>query len=932
MKWISFWFLLVVFCFLGNTPDLYAQKTEERSLRGKVYDAEQLEPMPGATIQAYDSTGTYVNGVATDAHGVFLLQKLKPEKYQLKISFMGYKSQSLLVDLTGSRVTVRLKDVLLHEAVFRMGEAKVTAQGSEMVMRQDTLVYHADYYKTPAGSRLSELLRRMPGMNTDEGQDLRVNGKRVARILINGKEFFGDDPTMALKYLPADLVKELKVYDKRSDEADWTGVDDGSRETVIDLTVDDEFQNSWTGDAEAAYGTSRRYSGRVSLNYFRDQQYITFLGQADNNSSLGDDNNQNIGLSFNNSGKKFSFNGNVSYYRNEMEQNLQSSVQSFENVTAAFSESQNRMYNRSQTANSNFTIEWHPDSMTVISASPSFNWSGGQRRQNDYSASFSSDPYLCVGVLHPLDQMDLLTDSVALNANRSVGQGKNNLWSAQMNLHVARRFRKKGRSLMLGLNMQRGNSYNDEDEYRQIDYYRLMNVSGTDSVYHRIQFDRSRNESATLGGRFTYTEPLGNDYILMFTYQLSARRQDDRRKVVSLLDPQVEQVGADRFNFRDFFSEAQPDTLQCRTTQNRNLEQQGELGVNLQRTKFQVNAGVLFHSQWTRFHYLAPGREADAENLSLNWAPKFNFYYHLTSNEHLSVSYFAMAQAVDAQQLIPDTLDYSDPLNLQLGNPDLKPSFSHMMNFSYSRFVPETMRSHNVYVYYNIMQNSVSMQSMYDEQTGRRTTIPVNVNGNMSANLNYQMNIPLRNRKFTLMMQSNANFIRYVGFTVSSGSTQSVKTVTNQLSFLPNLRLGYRDDMFDCSISLGGNYDHSRNSSISAGNLDTYGLESKLFGLVQMPWGMEFSTDFSFTARWGYSFENMNNKEWIWNLQLSYAFLKDRKARVSLKVYDLLDGRNSMSRSYTSSMRTDIHYDSFGRYAMLHLSYNFSLLGKRKKG
>lgn len=930
MKWISFWFLLVALSW-GGAASLYAQQSEERAVRGKVYDAKQLDPMPGAMVQAYDSTGAYAGGVAADDRGIFLLQKLKPEKYQLKISFMGYKPQTIRVDLTGERTLVRLKDVLLQETVFQMGETRITARGSEMVMRQDTLVYRADYYKTPVGSRLSDLIRRIPGMDSGNGQDLKVNGKRVSRILINGKEFFGDDPSQALKYLPAELVKELKVYDKKSDESDWTGVDDGSRETVLDLTVADDFQNSWTGDAEVAYGTSNRYLGRASLNNFRDQKYFSLNGQSDNNSFLGDANNQNAGLSFNQSWKKLSLNGNVSYSRNEMNQKMQSSVQSFENTTAAFSESRNRMYNRTQNANSSFTLEWRPDFMTVVSVAPSFSWSGGRTDQESLSASFASDPYLQTGVDRPLDQLNLLADSVALNANRSQEYGRNDLASAQVSLHVARRFRKKGRSLSVGLNAQRSKSWNDQDEFRQIDYYRLQAVSGTDSVYHRAQFDRSRGGNVTFGGRITYSEPLGNDYTLLLTYQVNARRQDDRRNVSSLLDPWVGLLGADRSNFRDFLYEAFPDSLQCRNTVDRGLEQQGEVGINLQRTKYQLNAGVLFNAQRTRFSYRAPGRKADVDNLTLNWSPKINFYYHVTSTESWNVSYYSMARPVSAQQLIPDTLDYSDPLNLQLGNPDLKPSFTYMVNMGYNRFVPETMRSHNLYLYYSVTRNSVSTQSMYDELTGRRTTIPVNVNGNMNGSLNYQMNLPLKNNKYSFSLQSNVNYMRYVGFTVSSGSSQSVRTVTNQLEIAPNVRLNYRNDLLDCSLSLGGNYDCSRNTSVSAGNMDTYGLESRFSGMLQMPWGMELSTDFTFTARWGYSFENMDNKEWIWNLQLSYGFLKGRKAKVSLKVYDLLDGRNSMSRFYSSSMRTDIHYDSFGRYVMLHFSYSFSIFGKGKK-
>lgn len=902
-----------------------------RSLRGKVYDAERLDPMYGATIQVYDSLETFVGGGVTNEEGIFRVGQLKPEKYRLKISFLGYKSQTLLVDLTGSRKMVRLKDVLLHESVFEMDETQVTAQGRELVLREDTLVYYADYYRLPSGSRLSELVRRMPGVYSEDGKSVKVNGKQVTRILINGKEFFGDDPAMALKYLPAHLIKELKVYDKKSDEAEWSGVDDGSRETVIDLTVKDDFQQSWTGEVEAAYGSSNRYTGQGSLNRFEEKKYMTLLAQAGNNSIMGDENNQNVGWSFNRSGKKLELGGNVSYNRNESEQDMASSVQSFENTTASFTENENRMYNRTQGIHTSLRMEWRPDSMTVIYVSPMLSWSDGRNRHEDHSASFASDPYAFPGITRPLEQMDLLADSVALNANRGISKGRNNLWSAQLNLNLTRKFAKEGRSLMIGMNGGQTASLNDRDEFRQIDYYRLTNIWGMDSVYHRAQFDHTRNTNSSWGSRMTYTEPLGNDYTLLLTYQVSLRRQEDRRDVSSILDPRIGELGIDRLNFGDFLEEAETDSLQGRHTRNDLMEQQGEIGVNLQRTKFQLNAGVLLHSQWNWFDYHTADRDFHAENRSLNWAPKLNFYYHLTSREHLNCSYYAMARPADARQLIPDTLDYSDPLNLQLGNPDLKPSFMHMISMGYNRFSEETMRSYNVNLYYTLTQNSISSRSTYDAQTGRRTAIPVNVDGNMNGSLDFMMNAPLKNRKLTFLLQTNVSYMRYVGFIAGEQSPETVKNATNQLTFRPRLSMTYRDDKFDCSATLGGNYDHSRNTSVSAGNMDTYTLEARLQGMARMPWGMEFSTDFTFNSRWGYSMLEADNKEWLWNMQLSQGFLKEKKARVALKVYDLLNGRNTMSRSFSSSMRTDVRYETFGRYALLQLSYNFSLFRKKKQ-
>lgn len=931
MKHAFFQILLFFALFGGSAACLWAQEAGECLLRGKVYDADRLDPMLGATVQVYDSLGTFVGGGVTNEEGIFRIGKLQPQKYNLKVSFMGYKPQTFRLDLSDRRKTYRMKDVLLHEMVYEMDEAQITAQGRGLVLREDTLVYYADYYKLPPGARMAELLRRMPGVYGSEEQDLRINGKNVSRILINGKEFFGDDIATALKYLPAELIKELKVYDKKSDESEWSGVDDGSRETVIDLTVADDFQNSWLGEVEGAYGTSNRYAGRASLNNFQDRQYTTLIAQAGNDSQMGDENNQNVGLSFNRTRKKLDIGGSLSYYRNEMEQNMASSVQSFENTTAAFSESKYTMYNRRHSLSGSMNLEWRPDSMTVIAISPMINWSGSKSRQGSYSASFASDPYLVPGIERPLDQMELLTDSVALNANRSVSDGNNSSWSAQLNANMTRRFAKKGRSLMLGLNGSYSNSENDRNEFRQIDYYRLTAALGGDSIFHQVQYDRTPSTNTSWGGRVTYTEPLGHDFTLLLVYQASLRRQEDSRDVASILDPRVALLGVNHTNFYDFRAEALPDTLQNRTTRNDYLEQQVEVGVNLNRTKYQLNAGILLNSQWNKFAYQTSSRVFEAENRSLNWAPKLNFYYRITSREQFNCSYYAMARPVDAQKLVPDTLDYSDPLNLELGNPDLKPSFMHSVNMGYSRFAEETMRSYNVNLNYTITRNSISSKSMYDRQTGCRTVIPVNVNGNMNGSIYFMMDTPLKNKQFTLALQTNVNYMRYVGFTVNENQDEPEKNATNQISFSPNVQLSYRKDWLNCSVSLGGNYDHSRNTSLAAGNLDTYGLETKLISSVEMPWGMDFATDFTFNARWGFSFQGMNSNEWIWNMQLSQGFLKGRKARIALKVYDLLNGYNSVNRSFSSSMRSDVYYEAFGRYVMLHFTYNFTLFRKKAK-
>ena len=890
----------VVSGLCGAAIQLYAQESVEHALRGKVYDADALDPLPGATVQLFDSTQVCVKGKVTNEDGTFYLEKISPGIYLLKISFLGYQPYSVRIDCRRGKKLGRIKDVLLREAVIEIGETKVVAQGREFVMRQDTLVYYADYYKQSAGARMAEMWRRMPGVWQDGEQDWRINGKRVSRILVNGKEFFGDNWNEALKLLPADLIREIKVYDKKSKESDWTGVDDGSRETVIDLAMDEALKNSWAGEVEAAGGSSKRYLGRASLNQFMENRFMSLMAQAGNDSQLGDDNSQNVGWNFNRSTTKISVGGNLSLYHNVMQQESSAGLQQFDNTAAPYTESNHRMRNTSLNTNTNFNVEWRPDSMTLIAFSPSFNHSKGNGEQTSTAASFSSDPYDVAGVEHPWEDCFGLLRPLAVNANQGNAYSKSGLWNVQTALDVTRRFKKKGRSLIFSSGWSRNHSNHDANESRLVRYFKLKNQEDGDSVYKQKQLEQINSEGSVWRTRLTYTEPLSTDWVMMLTYHLSRSKQDDRM-------------------FRTSVSDTLAGLQRKRDTENRIWEQQAELAFLWQRTKFQLQAGAMLYAHHNQYAYQVDEKKRNYAKTTKNWAPKVNFFYHLSASEHINVAYHAMPRAVNASELMPDTLEQADPLNIRLGNPNLKPSFTHSVNMGYSRYDERHFRSYNVNMGFFIIQNAISSESSYDAQTGCRTSIPVNVQGNANGFFDFLMSTPLRNNRFTLFLQANATYMRY----------NSMQYTTNQWVFRPMSRVNYRRDLFDLSVYLGGNYDCSQNTQLRAsGYMQSYHIDAGCSGSVRFTFGMDLSTDFSFLYRRGFRGSEMNAKEYVWNVGLAQSFLKGKKARIALKAYDLLNGRNPVNRSFSSQARSDVRYKAFGRYVMLHLSYNFNVMGK----
>ncbi|MDE7394143.1 MAG: carboxypeptidase-like regulatory domain-containing protein, partial [Muribaculaceae bacterium] len=239
------------------------------------------ESLPDATIrllQAKDSA--FVKGTIADIDGNFALTGVKNGKYIVEASYIGFNTEK--INTTVKSADVNLGKITLQEYAHELGEATVTAVKTPVKVMQDTIEYNADSYKTQANAVVEDLLKRLPGVDVDSDGKITANGKEVTKILIDGKEFFSDDPKVASKNLPVNMVDKLQVVDRKSELARLTGVDDGEDETVINLTVKRGMQDGWFGTVEAGYGTDSRYKGTFNVNRFWNGNQLTFIGNANN--------------------------------------------------------------------------------------------------------------------------------------------------------------------------------------------------------------------------------------------------------------------------------------------------------------------------------------------------------------------------------------------------------------------------------------------------------------------------------------------------------------------------------------------------------------------------------------------------------------------------------------------------------------------------
>ena len=257
-------------------------------MKGKVVEKDTGDPVVQATVQLLSlPDSTYINGAATLADGSFELPKAAAGKYLMKISFIGYKNIMEQLTLTNQRTNVDVGTKKLELDAIALREAVVTAMAAQVQVVEDTLLYNANAYRTPEGAMLEELVKKLPGAEVDDEGNIKINGKDIKKLMVNGKEFFGGDVQTGLKNLPVDMVENLKTYDRQSDMARVTGIEDGEEETVLDLTVKKNMNQGLFGNVDLGAGTEKRYTSRAMLNYFRGSTQLTFMGGANNVNDQG---------------------------------------------------------------------------------------------------------------------------------------------------------------------------------------------------------------------------------------------------------------------------------------------------------------------------------------------------------------------------------------------------------------------------------------------------------------------------------------------------------------------------------------------------------------------------------------------------------------------------------------------------------------------
>lgn len=909
----------------------FAQST----LTGKVIDSETGEALIASTVRVMSTDTTrMIAGNATTKDGAFTIKSVKDGNYILKVSYVGYRDffRSINVQRKANKGNISIGTILMKQNSIQLNQAVVTGELKEMEVKDDTLIFNADAFKVPEGSVLEDLIKKLPGVTIEDGT-IKVNGKTVRRILVGGKEFFGNDQNMSMKNLPAEIVDKVKTYDKQSDFSRITGIDDGEEETVLDLTIKKGFQQGWFGNIDAGYGTEKLYSGRLMLNRFSEKMQGNVLGSQNNTGNNGNATARQIGGRLMFDTDKIEFGGNFRFNYNKSHSYTKSSNQNFVRA-ASYSNSLNSSRNRNNNFNSDFRIEWRIDSLTTLQFQPSISTGKTKSSSGSSSATFNDDPYQN-NVKDPLSQHDLISDDIKVNFNESSNWSDGDNYNLSGNLLLNRRLGggpwfgpsavtgSNGRNVSIRANGTLSENKNKNYNWSNVTYYQQ---NGREDLTFRLRNTPSDNKNYSVG--LTYSEPILRNLIAQanYNYQYSKRHSDgqtydfaeDDEKGQEIWD-YYERYGSLPPYYQDFLS----DSL-SRYTDNINKTHNLEFSLRYITSLLNISTGVRVEAQNQKMAYQYQGLDTIASRNISRVSPTLNARLRFSRQHTLRFTYRGNTRQPEMTDLFTLT-DKSNPLNIREGNPNLKPSFTHNFNLDYNNYFQATQQSINSSFSYGTTRNSIAQRTEYNEVTGGQRSRPENINGNWNINGTIGFNTPLFWSKLSMNASTDISFNNRVSYLYQNQKT--FKNNTKDMSVRERLSITLRLSNFDIRANGNFNYNKTKNLMVATGNQNTYNFNYGLSSTGNFNNGFGFSTDINMSSRRGYSSANMNTNELIWNAQVSYRFLYRKQATISLQAYDILNRRSNISRNISAESRSDRETNAIYSYVMAHFIWRFNLFG-----
>lgn len=888
---------------------------------GKITDKSTSDPLPGATVSITPNGGKTRLGVS-DMDGKYRIDNLAAGQYRIKVSYMGYKTYEKSVSLGSS--DNKVMNISLTEDATMLENLSVEGRATRAQQAGDTLSYNASAFKVLDGSTAEELLAKMPGIVV-EGGEVQAQGESVSKVMVDGKEFFDGDVNLALKNLPADIIASIEVFDKKSDQAEFTGFDDGEEIKTINIVTKSGYKEGVFGKVYGGYGTDNRYNAGGNINIFDESQRLSILGMSNNVNqqnfsqedlsgvmsaqsskrggrrgggrrgstdnfmvgSLGGVTKTNgIGLNYVNEwNDKLKLTS--SYFFNQSSNDYQEKLQReyFESALPGMSymqDSESDMTNWNHRVNMN--LEYKIDADNTLQLRPKFS----------YQSSNTLSSYLGENLLYGEQQ-----SSIGSSSESDVKS-----YSAGLNATYRHRFNKQGRTLSLSVNGQ----ITDKRSDTYTDYKESKTEEGTTTATEYSQRKDNDEKQTSLRTNLMYTEPIVDNVQLSANYKFSYSNSDADKKtfesdgMTDLGEQLIDQMSS--------------------VYQTDYLTHAAGLGLrwNLDRWRFTLGADL----QWASLD----GEQSYpvADNISHNYfsvLPSAMIRYSLNRNNSFMLRYRSSSTSPTLQQL-QSVVDNTNPLFLSTGNPLLDQQINHTLNLRYTlttmsgqtfiAMLGATLRNGYVADSTFVATEDITLPGGIEMDKGAQLTRPVNLDGYYSLQAMLTYGFPLD------LIRSNVNLSLAGNYASVPTIFNGVKSNTRELTFVPKVVIGSNiSDKLDFTLS----YSTSINKALSSvADLNTSNYVTHI-AQARVGWtfwaGLTLRSTLTYT---GYSGLSADTEDYfLWNASLGKKFLKNNAAEIRLDVYDILGQSQSFRQSVGSNYYDYLTANVLQPYAMVSFVY-----------
>lgn len=901
----------LIFCFLiVFSLNLSAQKY---TLKGKIQDVEN-QPLIGAVVVLLAEDSTLVAFGTSDTNGQFILGQIDKGTYNLQITYVSYGTIQKALEILGNEKNIDLGTIKMLPESQLMETITVTAEFIPIRVTKDTLEFNADAFKTQPNAVVEDLLKQLPGVEVERDGSIKVQGENVIAVTVDGKDFFGKDPKMATRNLPADAVKKVQVFDRKSKTAEFTGVDDGKEEKTINLELKDDRRGGYFGNAMAGYGTDDRYEGKLMVNRFSQRTQLSAIGTLNNlnnvgidgsdagvmsgggqnNSFRGGNRNNNLpvsrgmtnegeissvtaGLNFNQDlGKKSKV--NLSYFITHDSTYLDKSTLTNSFLPSGDLISDVEFLSESTRTNHNIATRNEIYLDSTSEATLIGNYTFRTLQSNIFSTEITSNP-----------------ERIPLNTNEQSNINSNDAHTLNFSFNYRKKLKKKGRSIIAdasyGLN-------NADNAYRILssilDRNQMLN---TDISVFQNQTDIPRNNNYNYG--INFTEPIKKNVYLIGKVEQRNNRADILREFFDLDPSNINQPG----ELNDVLSRAFDNRFKYNTA-----------GLNLRHATENMS--------WTV--------GVDFQNSILNGKPSIGDTINRTFNNFLPqaslemekiktrINYSTSVREPLIDQLQP-VLDNTNPLNLYRGNPTLVPEYRHNLRMRHHNFNQFTFTALFASINISYIQNRITTATVIDPETFVRSSTPVNTKGETSVSGNLFYSAPLNFIKAKYRLGLNSSFIN--GINLLEGVENDIQRWNNGASVtLENKTKKKFDLSATARLNLNNNnylQDKNRNTSFINQSYETYfawfigkgwTIDTKMENFLFDQGSFDTSTLFS-----------------LWQASISKGFVND-KVTVKLKAFDLLDQNKGINRIASDIFVQETVANTIGRYFLISINYNLAQL------